>query len=241
MHHIDSWTRRQRALVAGIVMAGATVALPSGMAAGTPARPDDPTAPLVEPDGVIPDPAPSDAGEADGDDYVVSELTDEAGNPIGPAETFDAQGNRVRVGSDGELTLIGTSRGAGEGGTSSRSGCRRVTVKNEHETTLGQTAFYFNQVTRWCWDRDAGRVHDVSLGYYMEKVAPTYIYRGHTSHNRYFYEYRSGYKNSGYISDRQARFENCVPTPTGQLCLGSYYPRNITRAHDNGTWSWWTN
>ena len=90
----------------------------------------------------------------------------------------------------------------------------------------------------WCWDRDARRVQDVSLGYYLEDVDPLFIYRGHTSHNRYFYEYRAGYKNSGYISDRQARFENCVPTPSGQVCLGSTYPRNITRAHDNGTWSW---
>jgi hypothetical protein len=189
MHHIDSWTRRQRALVAGMVVAGAAFTLPASAAGAGPSRPDDPTAPLVEPDGVIPEGVPSDDG-------------------------------------------------GGSGGTSTRSGCRRVTVKNEYETALGATAYYFNQVTRWCWDRDARRVQDVSLGYYLEDVDPLFIYRGHTSHNRYFYEYRAGYKNSGYISDRQARFENCVPTPSGQVCLGSTYPRNITRAHDNGTWSW---
>lgn len=237
MHHIDSWTRRQRALVAGIVMAGAAATLPASAAGGAPTRPDDPTAPLVEPDGVIPEGAPSDDGGG-GDDHVISQLTDEDGNPIGPPSTFDEQGNRVRVEPDGELTVVATSRGGGSEGSSTRSGCRRVTTKNEYETALGRTAFYFNQVTHWCWDRDARRVSNVSLGYYLEKVDPLYVYRGHTSHNRYFYEYRSGYKNSGYISDRQARMENCVPTPQGQVCLGSLYPRNITRAHDNGTWSW---
>ena len=237
MHHIDSWTRRQRALVAGIVMAGTAVALPASAAGGAPTRPDDPTAPLVEPEGVIPEGVPSGDGGG-GDDHVVSQLTDEAGNPIGPEVAYDAAGNQVRVEADGELTLVGTSRGGGSEGTSTASGCRRVTTKNEYETTLGATAFYFNQVIRWCWNRDQRRVYDVTLGYYLEDVDPLYVYRGHTSHNRYFYEYRSGYKNSGYITDRQARFENCVPTPQGQVCLGSYYPRNITRAHDNGTWSW---
>jgi hypothetical protein len=237
MHHIDSWTRRQRALVAGILVAGTAVALPATAAAGTPTRADDPTAPLVEPDGVIPEGVPSGDGGG-GDDHVVSQLTDEAGNPIGPEVTYDPQGVEVRVGEDGELTPVATPRGGGSEGSSTRSGCRRVTTKNEYETALGATAFYFNQVIRWCWDRDQRRVYDVTLGHYLEDVDPLYHYRGHTSHNRYFYEYRAGYKNSGYITDRQARFENCVPTPQGQLCLGSYYPRNITRAHDNGTWSW---
>ena len=237
MHHIDSWTRRQRALVAGVVVAGAAFTLPASAAGAGPFRPDDPTAPLVEPDGVIPEGVPSD-DLGGGDDHVVSQLTDEAGTPIGPPETFDRQGNRVRVEPDGELTVVATPLGGGSGGSSTRSGCRRVTVKNEYETALGATAYYFNQVTRWCWDRDARRVQDVSLGYYLEDVDPLFIYRGHTSHNRYFYEYRAGYKDSGYISDRQARMENCVPTPNGQVCLGSRYPRNITRAHDNGTWSW---
>ena len=237
MHDFDSWTRRQRALVAGVVMAGAAFTLPTSVAGATEMRPDDPTAPLVEPDGVIPEGVASDDGGG-GDDHVVSQLTDEAGTPIGPPETFDAEGNRVRIEPDGELTVVGSTRGGGSQGSSTASGCRRVTTKNEYETALGRTAFYFNQVTYWCWDRADHEVRNVSLGYYLEDVDPLYVYRGHTSHNRYFYEYRQGYKNSGYISDRQARMENCVPTPNGQVCLGSVYPRNITRAHDNGTWSW---
>ena len=135
--------------------------------------------------------------------------------------------------SGGELTALGS----GHGGSSSSSGCRTVTVRNEEEDIAGFTAYWFNTWTRWCWNRSAKTISDVSSGWYLEDVDPFYVWRGMIVDSTEFYSWYSGYPTSGYRHEKQGHFENCVPYIG---CIGNYYPRNVLWSHSNGTWSWST-
>ncbi len=238
MRYTDSWTRRQRALVAGIVLTGAAFTLPTAAPVGAadPVDPADPTAPAIDP--AAGDAPPEDAHT--GTSTLTDTLEDLEGNVISTT-TYDEAGNVVTIQPDGSVVPVRASRGSGSGGTSTRSGCRTLRARNEQESSYIQaTLFWYNTTMRFCWNRDERRVYDVTMGYYLEDVYWTVDFRGQTSHRHYPYEYRSGYKNSGYISDRQAQLTDCFPVPgVGTICT-NFYPRNILRGHDNGTYSWAT-
>jgi hypothetical protein len=244
MQYTDSWTRRQRALVAGLVLTGAAFALPMATPAGADAPapavdPADPTAPTIDPAaGQTPAEDPH-----TGTSTITDTLQDLDGNVISTT-TYDEAGNEVTIQPDGSVVPVAASRASrasGSGGTSTRTGCRVLRARNEQESSYIQaTLFWYNTTMRFCWNRDQRRVYDVTMGYYLEDVYWTVEFRGQTSHRHYPYEYRSGYKNSGYISDRQAHFTDCFPVPgVGTIC-SNFYPRNILRGHDNGTYSWAT-
>ena len=149
------------------------------------------------------------------------------GEALAAAELLNSQ-------SGGELTALG----GGHGGSSSSSGCIRVTVRNEKESDiLGETVFWFNTWTRWCWNRAAKTISDVSTGWYLEDVDIIYQWRGLIFDSTEFYSWYSGYPTSGYRHEKQGHFEWCI-TQLG--CIGNVYPRNVLWSHSNGTWSWYT-
>lgn len=202
----------------------------------------------------------SSSGQPDGDHVIVETFTltgertsteafSSDGSPILLPADFESQGvvrasaatlDRV---SRSDALAEGLSRGASgsegteSGGSSSRNGCRKVTVRNERETTLGFTAYWFNIWTSWCWNRPTWTVSDVNTGWHLDDVDPLFKWRGLIVDNQNFYQWQPGYSRSGYRHEKQGHFENCV-LEFG--CLSSTYPRNILWSHSDGTWSWST-
>lgn len=139
-------------------------------------------------------------------------------------------------------TLGGTSdplAASGSGGTSSSSGCIRVTVKNHESTTLGFTAYNFNTWTRWCWNRSTQTVYDVTKGWTISDVDPLFYWRGIVNSEFVFYDYSTndGHPRSAYKNYQQGHFEDCV---LKYGCIGQLYPTNTLRSYYNGTWAWTT-
>lgn len=134
--------------------------------------------------------------------------------------------------SGGELTALG----GGHGGSSSSTGCVKVTVRNEKESDiLGETVFWFNTWTRWCWNRAAKTINGVSTGWYIEDIDPLYTWKGLIVDNTEYYSWYSGYPKSGYKHEKQGHFQWCIT-----WACGNVYPRNVLWSHSNGTWSWST-
>ena len=190
---------------------------------------------------------PPEASVGDGlldDDHIVVETFTLAGDrismtayardgvPIPVPEDFVSQGI---VAAD---TVVDTlAYASGNGGTSSASGCVRVTVNNEYETATGSTAYWFHTWTNWCWTRSTKTISSVSTGSYVSGVNWPYVYQGVISDTTEFYSWYAGHPNSGFIHDKQARFDNCI---VSLGCYASSYPRNELYSHSDGTWSWST-
>jgi hypothetical protein len=130
--------------------------------------------------------------------------------------------------------------GSGTGGTSSATGCRKVTVNNEHENLLGSTGFWFRTYTEWCWTRSSQVVRDVATGWRFDEADWTYQWGGFINSELRFYDFSAddGHPNSAYLHYRQAKVDNC-PVKIG--CTGAVYPANTLRSYYNGTWAWQTN
>ena len=113
--------------------------------------------------------------------------------------------------------------------------CRRVDVARVHRTLIGAVAFKFWHWKRWCYRYP--RILSVSMGTYLSNVDPNFQYKGLTSawSQQFVWCCRRG--DSGHVSFRQARFDNCV-LHIG--CVGTYYPWVRIRAHADGTYSWST-
>ena len=112
-------------------------------------------------------------------------------------------------------------------------------MKNRKYSVTGIDHMYtYTTWTRWCWNRTRGRITSPSMGWSIYIDNDSVYWRGQTAASRsYWYQWRAGYANSGHVQDRQGEFENCY-LKVG--CTGTSYPRNILRAHSNGTWTWWT-
>lgn len=211
--------------LAAALCAAATVALAPTMATAAPAAPA----------GAAPDdPAISHAGSA-GDHVVVEELT--AQGVVISSRAFDASGNQVIVQPNGVLVPVPGTSGSGSGGSSSASGCRRIKVRNEVETLLGDTAYWYITWTQWCWDRAAHEASGVETGQYFEDVNSFFYYRGLANQDERFYAWQSGYNKSGFWHERQSAWENCV---VKYGCISMTYPRNVLRSHADGTYTWTT-
>lgn len=152
-------------------------------------------------------------------------------------ETFDFSGNLLNSETlDLESPLFYGSN-SGSGGTSSASGCRKVTVRNEKETLLGKTAYWFNTWTYWCWNRADRTVANVRTGSYLNDVDSLYNWRGLIIDNTDHFSWCSGYSESGYHHEKQGHFENCV---VKYGCISNSYPYNLLYSYSNGTFTWHT-
>lgn len=129
---------------------------------------------------------------------------------------------------------------SGDGGSSSASGCVRVTVNNEGVSpNFGWHIYWYRTWTRWCWNRSTQTVYDVTNGYSFDDVASFTFWKGETNNEFGFYDYstNNGYPRSAYKHYRQGSFDNC-PIKFG--CVETLYPSNTLRSYYNGTWAWST-
>jgi len=176
------------------------------------------------------------------------------GDTVVTAETFTTKGKLVSArtyGAETEGQLMDASAGtevdgggitpmgSGDGGTSSASGCRRVTVRNETESTLGFTTYWFNTWTRWCWNRSTQVVYDVTHGWFLEDVDVVAEWQGIVKKELLFYDYSTndGHPRSAFKHYRMGKFKLCVPSIG---CYATLYPANLLRSYYNGTWVWQT-
>ena len=88
---------------------------------------------------------------------------------------------------------------------------------------------------RWCW-RNL-RVFKVSVGTYVTDVDPNFQYEGVVSSWDDWYAWCCGRADSGHVSHRTGRFDNCI-LRIG--CLGSKYPWVRIRARGDGSYTWRT-
>ena len=214
----------RRSLLGGSALAllggGALGLAPSAGAA--PARAADPLPPADE---TTTAPSPNDLIE-------VQDLS--STGQVLSTTTYDGRGRLVVELPDGTL-VRSAAEGSGSGGSSSASGCRKATVKNRGESITGTLVYKYNTWTEWCWNRADHAVTTVKTGQYLSDVASTMYYRGLTGQDERFYAWRSGFNKSGHWHERQAHFENCV---VRYGCISSDYPRNVIRAHSDGTYTW---
>jgi hypothetical protein len=175
---------------------------------------------------------------------LVTEYADNSFAPsavIGQA-TYDADGTIIKkwgVVKGGPAREF-SAKDSGSGGTSSASGCHRVTVTNVYNTLLGATAFKLVSWTDSCWNRAKALV-TVSLNdAAMRNVDPQYSYdAGWIIFDGLFYDYstNNGQPRSAYRFRAQKKVTNCL-LKVG--CVGTFYPMNIVRSYFNGTWAWET-
>lgn len=130
-------------------------------------------------------------------------------------------------------------KASGTGGSTTASGCRKVTITNTKRTTLGFTAFKYHTWTRWCWTRSSQVVSSVTTGWSISDVDSQFYWKGNVNSEFGFYDYSTndGHPKSAYKHYRQGRFENCV---FKYGCIGNWYPANTLRSYYNGTWAWST-
>ena len=152
-------------------------------------------------------------------------------------ETYDGNGNWISTevhipDKDNYMASNG-----GEGGTPSDSGCHKVIVRNEKETTFGFTAYWFNTWTYWCWNRANRTISDVETDWHLEDVDEFQEWRNMLVDNTYFFYWYDGYATSGYYHEKQGHFKNCIPHIG---CTSNSYPRNQLWSYADGTWSWKT-
>lgn len=155
-------------------------------------------------------------------------------------EVFDAETEGQLMGTsappiDGDAAA---RNGSGTGGTSSKLGCRKVTVKNERETTLGRTAYWYDTWTKWCWNRATDAVREVDYGWGIRDVDPLYEWKGEVTKELGYYDHGVNDENprSAFKHWRQGHFQNCPLS----ACLGNSYPTNLLRSYYNGKWVWET-
>ncbi len=129
---------------------------------------------------------------------------------------------------------------SGSGGSTTASGCRRVTVNNVSKTLLGFTAFIFHTWTHWCWNRSTQVISDVQHGWYNSDIDSQHQWKGIVNTEFTFYDYSTndGHPKSAYKNYQQGHFTNCI---VKYGCIGDYYPSNLLRSYYNGTWVWSTN
>lgn len=133
--------------------------------------------------------------------------------------------------------ITGQGSNSGTGGSSSASGCIRVTVNNEKETLLGFTSFWFHTWTSWCWNSSTKTISDVRTGWYLSDVYSTIGWRSMIVDTTEHYQWIQGHGKSGFEHEKQGHLQECVP----QLgCWRDLYPHNRLWSHSDGTWSWET-
>ena len=111
--------------------------------------------------------------------------------------------------------------------------CRRVDVARVHRTLLGAVAFKFWHWKRWCYRYP--RILSVNMGTYVTDVDPNFKYRGVVSAWSHYFVWCCGRLDSGHVSYRQGRFDNCI-LYIG--CVATYYPWVRIRVHANGSYGW---
>lgn len=117
-------------------------------------------------------------------------------------ETYTTDGELVstkQFGSDTEGDVLGGSAptepgtivpfGSGSGGSSSASGCKKVTVHNKKNSYLGALMYTWDTWTEWCWTRSTQRIYNVSTGQRFYPDTTTIDWHGVIDKEKIFYDY----------------------------------------------------
>lgn len=168
----------------------------------------------------------------DGQDVLVVEDFDLNGKLL-TKKTYPASTQSTEINFPTPTSDIQAS--GGPGGTSTTSGCRRVTVRNETESPTGATVFNFNIWTYWCNNGYTHKVYSISTGWYLSNVDWAVTWQGLVSTSRHYYQFRSGWPYSGYYHGRMGHFTQSWPWFTNNS-----YPVAKLWSHSNGTWTWGT-
>lgn len=122
-------------------------------------------------------------------------------------------------------------------GTSSASGCVKVTVTQTRKGSFNEVLWKFHVWTDWCWTR-SNQVVDVNgHSWYTSNFDQNFQWVGivQTQANYYDFSTNDGHPKSAYYHYRMGHLTNCV---FKYGCLGDYYPVNYLRSYYNGTWVW---
>lgn len=198
------------------------------------AEADDPD---VEP---TPDPSETVPAPADPEEYDPNNITETA---TVTDETYDSDGNLVSteqhgpetegqiLGSDGIVSPAGSG---GSGGSSTSSGCHKVSMQTYTRSPAGFKLYVYKQWTYWCWNRATQKVYNVSTGWgpYPSSVVS---WEGTVTSQKLYYDYgtNNGYPKSAYKHYRKGHLQYSY---TG---FWNYYPELLLRSYYNGTWAWW--
>jgi hypothetical protein len=163
-------------------------------------------------------------------------------------QTFTTDGKLVsdnQYGADTESTVLGGSTSTpgtvsalttGSGGSSSASGCRKVTVHNRRSSYLGALMFTWDTWTNWCWTRSTQTIYNVSHGQRFYPDTTFIDWQGVIDSEYGFYDYSTndGHPRSAYKNWQQAKVTNVLLGAT----VGTIYPVNLIRTYYNGTYVW---
>jgi hypothetical protein len=163
-------------------------------------------------------------------------------------QTFTTKGKLVsdkQYGAETEGSVLGGSTAVpgtvsalttGSGGSSSASGCRKVTVHNRRSSYLGALMFTWDTWTNWCWTRSTQNIYNVSHGQRFYPDTTFIDWQGVIDSEYGFYDYSTndGHPRSAYKNWQQAKVTNIVLGAT----VGTIYPVNLIRSYYNGTYVW---
>ena len=134
--------------------------------------------------------------------------------------------------ADVEVTVASD---ADEAVATSAEGCRTVDIARVGHDIFGFVVYKFHQRKRWCWDYP--RITWKSVSAYVSDVDPNMEYRGVVSASGYFYTWCCSNDESGHVSFRQAKFENCI---LWFPCTRTEYPWVRIRVRADGSWAYAT-
>lgn len=107
-------------------------------------------------------------------------------------------------------------------------GCNNAVLSAYHYTYLGNVAYRYVYIQRFC--ADGNFITSIpTTTHYIDQVDPNYYWRGQTASNQYWDPY-----NTQFYSWRQGRVENCV---FKYGCVGNAYPSGWIRSYGSGYWT----
>lgn len=128
--------------------------------------------------------------------------------------------------------------GHGTGGTSSASGCVKVTISESGHSTLGSQIWIFRNWTDWCWTR-SNEVVSMNSNSWSQDTDGPWGWDKIENHDQHYYDFSTdnGYPRSAFWNMRQGGFYGpCISTSL--TC--HEYPTVTLAAYYNGTNQWWT-
>lgn len=167
-------------------------------------------------------------------DVVITEYTYRVRGQRPTTVTYgpETEGKVLGGPAPGEISTLAETKG----GSSSASGCRKVTIYAGANTIFGTLAYRLTEWTSWCWNRSRQNIYNVNTGWSI-KASTWYGWEGTVRTEKGFYDYstNNGYPRSAYKHYRMGQFkQNNAP-------FFNHYPETLIRSYYNGTFAWEAN
>ena len=125
---------------------------------------------------------------------------------------------------------------SGKGGTSSASGCRKISINFTDKSILGRKVTMFLNWSRWCWTRSTQVVSTPTHGYDYEIYDGVISWEGYVDGNTpLFYDFSTndGHPKSAWKNYKKAHFQQTLPFTTIDRYIGL-----TLRSYFNGTFAY---